>query len=364
VELGKYLGRAVLDEVTLLATVLAFDIAAAATGSARLRAVADVVALVVAVGAGNLGLLDDLLFFGAGLHGVTDLLAVRAVWLQAVHGEASIVQTLKVLLRALGPAFGKDGATRLKTLLEGDLILLVSVALEVDVGVDLRRDSLLLGNEVVLEAGLAEALLKLKDGELRGELGVDPEGLDEVVGIASVIGGKEVVPSVVGVVNLRKANGVDVVLLSTSGGTVASTGALLADSVSTLRRAVTFSTASATGASESALGTGVSTVGLVVSSFTAVEALAGVLAGLRTLAREMTRLATAVGMLVMRMEVHCRGDSLAAGVITRATSVLGDGLRVHARVVCVDASGGSVFDPLSGIGASGRLFPAGSYRWC
>lgn len=59
-ELGKYLGRAVLDEVALLTTLLALDIAAT-TDSARFKAIADVVALGVAGGAGNLVLLDDLL---------------------------------------------------------------------------------------------------------------------------------------------------------------------------------------------------------------------------------------------------------------------------------------------------------------
>ena len=291
--------------MALLATVLALDIAAAATNSARLRAVADVVAFVVAVGASNLGLLHHLLLLGAELHAVTNLLAVGAVRLQAVHGEASIVQTLKVLLRALGPAFGEDGATRLESLLEGDLVLFVSVALEVNVGVDLGRDSLLLGNEVVLEVGLAEALLKLDEGKLRGELAVDPESLNEVVDIATVIGDQEIVPSVVGVVDVREANRVDVVLVNASGSSVTSAEALLANSLSTLRGAMTFIATSTAGASEGALEAGVSAVGLVVSNLAAVEALAGVLTGLRAIARVVTSLATAVSVLVMRKEVRC-----------------------------------------------------------
>lgn len=290
--------------MALLATMLALDITTATTNSARLRAVADVVAFVVTVGASNLGFLHHLLLQGTELHAVTNLLAVGAVGFQAVHGEASIVQTLKVLLGALGPAFGKDGATRLESLLEGDLILLVSDTLEVDVGVDLRRDSLLLGNEVVLDVGLAEALLKLDKSELRGELAVDPEGLDEVVDIARVIGGKQGFPSVVGIVDVRKADRIDVVLVNASGSSVASAGAPLANGLSTLRGAMTFITTSAAGASERALEARVSAVGLVVSDFAAVEALAGVLAGLRAVTRVVTRLTTAVCVLVMRWKCN------------------------------------------------------------
>jgi hypothetical protein len=53
----------------------------------------DVVAIVVAIRASDLWHLDDLLLRGAEHHRVTDLLAIGAVWLQAVHGEASILQT-------------------------------------------------------------------------------------------------------------------------------------------------------------------------------------------------------------------------------------------------------------------------------
>ena len=51
--------------MALLATVLALDIAAATTNSARLGAVANVMAFVAAVGAGNLGFLDHLLLLVA-----------------------------------------------------------------------------------------------------------------------------------------------------------------------------------------------------------------------------------------------------------------------------------------------------------
>jgi hypothetical protein len=261
---------------------------------------------------------------------VANLLAVGAVGLQAVHGEASILQTLKVLLSTLGPAFSEDGTARLESLLERDLVLLVSVALEVDVGVDLGRNGLLLGDEVVLEVGLAEALLKLDKGELRSELAVGPEGLNEVVNVASVIGGVEVLPSLVGIGVVRKTFRVDVVLLGTSSSGMTSTGALLANSVNTLGRAVAVSTASAAGASERTLGTRVGAVGLVVSSLTTVEALAGVLTGLRALAREVTRLATAATVLVTRRKGQCGFDSLATSIISGTAIVLGDGLRVHA----------------------------------
>jgi hypothetical protein len=38
--------------------------------------------------------------------------------------------------------------------------------------------------------------------------------------------------------------------------------------------------------------------------------------------------------------------------------VLGDGLRVHARVVGVHASSSSVFDPGGGVGSSVRFVPS------
>lgn len=286
--------------MSLLATVLALDIAAATTNSARLGAVANVMAFVAAVGASNLGFLDHLLLFGAELHAVANLLAVGAVGLQAVHREASILQTLKVLLSILGPALSEDGTARLESLLERDLVLLVGVALEVDVGVDLGRNGLLLGDEVVLEVGLAEALLKLDKGKLRSELAVGPEGLDEVVDVASIVGGIEVLPSLIGIGGVRKTVRVYVVLLSTGGSGMTSAGTSLAHGVNTLGRAVAVSTASAADASERTLGTRVGAVGLVVSSLTTVEALAVVLTGLRALAREVTRLATAASVLVMR----------------------------------------------------------------
>ena len=295
---------------------------------------------------------------------MANLLAVGAVGLQAVHGEASILQTLKVLLSTLGPAFSEDGTARLESLLERDLVLLVGVALEVDVGVDLGRNGMLLGDEVVLEVGLAEALLKLDKGELRSELAVGPEGLDEVVDVASVIGGVEVLPSLVGIRVVRKTFRVDVVLLGTNSSGMTSAGALLANSVNTLGRAVAVSTAGAAGASERTLGTRVGAVGLVVSSLTTVEALAGVLTGPRALAREVTRLATAASVLVMRRTGQCGFDSLATSVISGTAIVLGDGLRVHASVLSVNACSGGSFDPVGSVGTGSRLLPARSYKPC
>jgi hypothetical protein len=209
--------------VALLTTVLALDITTTTTtDSARLRAIANVVAIVVAVRATDLGLLDHLLLFSAELHRVTDLLAVGAVGLQTVHGEASILKTLKVLLSALGPTFSENGTTGLEGLLEADLVLLISVTLEVDVGMDLGRNGLLLGDEVVLEVSLTEALLKLNEGELRGELAVNPEGLNEVVNVTSGIGGNQVFPGLVGIGGVGKAVGIDVVLVSAISGSVTS----------------------------------------------------------------------------------------------------------------------------------------------
>jgi hypothetical protein len=280
--------------VALLTTVLALDITTATTDSARLRAIANVMAVVVAVRATDLGLLDDLLLFRAELHRVTNLLAVGAVWLQTIHRETGILKTFEVLLSALGPAFGEDGTTRLKGLLEADLVLLIGVTLEVDVGVDLGGNSLLLGDEVVLKISLTEALLKLDESELRSELTVDPESFNEVFDITSGVSSDQVHPGLVGVGGVGKVGRVDVVLLGASGSGVASARALLADSLSTLRRAMTLGTTGAAGASEGALDLFVGAVGLVVTSLATVEALARHLTRFRALAREVTRLTTAV----------------------------------------------------------------------
>lgn len=224
-----YLGGAILDEVTLLAAVLALDITATTTDGARLSTVADVVAVGVAVGASHLGLLNDLLLLGTSLHGVARFLAVGTVGLEVVHRKSGIVQALKVLFEGFGPTFSQDGTARLGGLLEGNLILLVRVALKINVGVNRGRNALLLCDEVPLEVSLAEALFELNKGKLRGDLAVDPEGLVEIVDVSNRISENQVVPSLVGVVGKGKTIRVDVVLLSTSSSGVASAGTLLAD---------------------------------------------------------------------------------------------------------------------------------------
>jgi hypothetical protein len=58
--------------------------------------------------------------------------------------------------------------------------------------------------------------------------------------------------------------------------------------------------------------------------------------------------------------VYCEDNLLATGVISRGAIMLGDGLRVHARVLGINTSSGGVFNPGSGVAASGRLIPARS----
>lgn len=283
-----YLSRAILNEVTRFTAVLALDVTTATTNGSWLRAVTNVVTIGVAVRASNLRLFNNLLLFGASLCGVTSLLAVGAVGLQVVARETGILKALEILFKVLGPTFSQDGTTGLGSLLEGNLILLVGVALEVDVGVDKGGDGLLLGNEVPLEASLTEALFELNKGKLRGDLAVDPEGLVEVVNISILISENQVFPSLVSVVGEGKTFRVDVVLLSTSSSGVASAGALLANGFTTLCGTVTFGTTSAAGASKGTFDLRVRTVGLVVSDLATVEALASHLAGFNTITREVT----------------------------------------------------------------------------
>ena len=120
--------------------------------------------------------------------------------------------------------------------------------MKINVGVDLGRDSLLLGDEVVLEVGLTEALLKLDESELRCKLAVSPESLDEVIDVASGIGVHEVIPGLISVDALGKVFGVDVELSAALGSSVTGGAALLANGLGTGRRAMAFLTTGAAGA--------------------------------------------------------------------------------------------------------------------
>jgi hypothetical protein len=62
--------------------------------------------------------------------------------------------------------------------------------------------------------------------------------------------------------------------------------------------------------------------------------------------------------------VHCDDNSLATGVVSGTAIVLGDGLRIHAGVLGVNTSSSGALNPGSGVGAGGRLIPAGSYESC
>jgi uncharacterized protein YebE (UPF0316 family) len=328
---NAYLGRAVLGHVANLTAVLALHVAT--TGSTRLGAVTDVVTILVAVGASHLELLDLLNFLRAVLLGVTNLIAVAADGDHLVHGEAGILKTLRVLLRSLGPAFSKEGAARLQTLLDGDLVSLACVTLQVDVGVDSGSDELLLGDEVVAEVGLTEALLKLRESELRGNLAVDPESLDKVVDITRVIGVDEVVPSSVTAGDIRQTGRVDGVLFSAVGSIVADLVALAADGLRAGSRAVALLTAG-TALDSGALGTTVAllatvaafsgegtvdglvgTIGLVVTSLATVEALSRVLARLSALGLVVTGLTAVEAAIAIHLTLFGAGVGVVTGLV-------------------------------------------------
>lgn len=318
-----YLGWAILHEVTRFTAELALDIPTTTADGAWLLAVTNVVSFSVAVGTSDFRLLNHLLFLGAALHGVSNLLAVRAVRLEVIPWETSILKALEVLGGCLGPAFSQDGTARLRGLLERDLVLLIGVALQVDIGVNSRRNCLFLGNKVELEIGLAETLFKLNESKLRGKLTVHPEGLDEVIDIASSISSQEILPSLISVVGGRKALRIDIELLSASSGGVTSAGTLLAGGLSTFSGTMAFKAASAAGASEGTLDLGVRTVGLVVSDLAAVEAFTRHLAWLCAVTREVARLAAAAkSLLAETCEVSCANNLLAAGIV--ASVVLGN----------------------------------------
>lgn len=301
-----------------LAAVLAFDISSTATDDARLGAITNVVALGVAVRASDLGLLDHLGLLRAVLANVAFVAAVAADGDHTVHGETGILETFEVLLRGLGPALGHDSTTRLGGLLDRDNVLLAGDTLEINVGVNHRRDHLFLGDEVVLEVGLTEALLQLNQSELGGQLAVEPESFQEVVDVALGISVEKVLPSLVGILDLGKVNRVDVVLVGAVGRIVTGVLALLAHGLGAGRSAVTLETADtafdlgavgaavallatvAAGTGEGALDGLVGAVSLVVADLTAVEAFSGHLTRFRAVLGPVTVLAAAVGVMSVR----------------------------------------------------------------
>jgi hypothetical protein len=189
--------RAVVAEVTHLVAVLAFDVvhvtrlgaflghvtlvAAVATAATTtllggLLAVAGTVTGLVAVDAHLDRLLDlALLLLAVGSH-VTRLLAVATDGDEAVHREAGLAKTVDVVLGGGGPSFGEDGALRLSRPLDGDSVLLVRLALEVDKS-PVDGDVLLSGDQVSVEVIAAERLLDVLKGSGANGLGVDEEGL-------------------------------------------------------------------------------------------------------------------------------------------------------------------------------------------
>lgn len=189
--------RAVAGEVAHLAAVLAFDIvhvrrlrallghvavlaAVATTTTAtllwRLLAIASTMTNLVAVDA----LLDDLLRLTLLLlavgTGVANLVAVLADDNEAVHREASLTETVDVLLRALGPAFGELGTPRLGGPLDGHGVLLISFALKIDHS-PVDGNLLLLSDQVSVELFAAEGLLEVLQGSVANGLGIGEERL-------------------------------------------------------------------------------------------------------------------------------------------------------------------------------------------
>lgn len=188
--------RAVAREVTHLAAVLAFNIihvgwlgallghvailatvaATAATLLRRLLAVTSTMTNLVAVDA----LFDDLLWLTLLLlavgSGVADLVAVLADDDEAVYGEASLTESVDVLLRSLRPALGEDGTPRLGGPLDADGVLLIGLALKVDES-PIDGNLLLLGDQVGVELLATEGLLEILEGSVANGLGIGEECL-------------------------------------------------------------------------------------------------------------------------------------------------------------------------------------------
>ena len=172
---------ALLRHVALFATVAT---TAAATLLQRLLAVASTMTNLVAVDA----LLDDLLRLPLLLltvgSGVANLFAVLADDDEAVHGEASLTETVDVVFGRGGPSLGEDGTLGLGRPLDGHGVLLVGLALKVDKG-PVDGDMLLLGDEVGVEVVSTESLLEVLEGGGADGLGVVEESLRISVSVSS-----------------------------------------------------------------------------------------------------------------------------------------------------------------------------------
>ena len=109
--------------------------------------------------------------------GVADLVAVLAHDDEAIHREASVTETVDVLLRTLGPAFGELGTPRLGGPLDRDGVLLVGLALQVDES-PVDGNLLLLSDQVSVEVLAAEGLLEILKGGVANRFGIGEERLE------------------------------------------------------------------------------------------------------------------------------------------------------------------------------------------
>jgi hypothetical protein len=171
VHVGRF--GALLGHVTIFATVAT----AAATLLQRLLTIASTVTDLVAVDT----LLDDLVLRFTLLlltlgPGVAYLVAVAADDDEAVHRKASLTETVDVLLWTRRPTSGEDGTPRFSRPLDGDGVLLVCLALQVDQG-PVDSDFLLLSDQVSVELLAAESLLQVLESRGANRLGVGEKGL-------------------------------------------------------------------------------------------------------------------------------------------------------------------------------------------
>jgi len=314
--------RAIVAEVAHLVTVLAFDVvhvarlraflghvtflAAVATAATTtllrwLLAVTSTVAGLVTVDAHLDRLLDLTLLLLAVGCSVARLLAVATDGNEAVHWEASLTKAVDVLLWGGRPPLGEDGTLRLGGPLDGDSVLLIRLALEVDQS-PVYGDVLLPGDQVGVELVAAEGLLEVLQGRGTNSLGIDEEGLWmsvnasssiwnnvwcmahllDLEGVLLLIGGLESLPSLVGGhVTNDAVQGEQAVGLA-RGGNMAS---LFADAAhfGLLLGAVCLAVAglatAATLSAELALDSWVRAIGLVVSGLVAVVAETGIESG-------------------------------------------------------------------------------------
>jgi hypothetical protein len=148
--------------------------------------------------------LDNYLVFldlvlGAASGGVTILVTIVALLQATADRLTSVLKTDQVFLAILGPVRCLTSTSRSVVEAEGDLILLVQVALKVHVGESTKHSRLLDCNDMDANVLLTEGILQLSVGQLGLRLDVFLNCILDIVHVFLLGGSSNHLPSSLGV---------------------------------------------------------------------------------------------------------------------------------------------------------------------